>query len=772
MRRASSLALAALLAITVSPLAALPVAAAPAASSRFPTLPEDMAKTKTKLTVDGRYIVELKPGRDVDKAKGKAEKLGVKPDKTYRYALKGYSAHLDKGQLAAIRADPDVQEVVPDEIFHMTGQTKPTGVRRVNATESNISNINGQDGTVASGERVDADVAIVDTGIDKTHEDLNVVGGISCSTTNPNAWGDPNGHGTHVAGIVGALDNGVGVVGVAPGVRLWAVRILDPAGDGLLSWYVCGLDWITAQKDPNDPTRPLFEAVNMSVAKDGKDDNNCGLTNKDVIHQAICRLVASGVTVVAAAGNNHFNAANLKPASYNEVITVSALADSDGKPGGEGAPLCYSWGSWDQDDTFADFSNYGADVDLIAPGKCIYSTLPGNRYGYISGTSMAAPHVTGAVALYKSSRPDATPAEVRLALRAAGNLDWNTATDPDSIHEPLLDVSHIVSLGDFALDATPFTSHGTLADADGMTATVPVSLIRAEDVPGEVDLSIEAGAPFGASLDTTTLTGQDAVSSNLTFIVPPNTASGTYTIKLHANDGTRDRTSTYPIRVDSDPPTATAPTLRLATGGRLGASGVSGGGTWVAATDPGGGPIAGYDVRWRIDGTVGPQNLVGGGASSATRSMTFGHSYSLRIRARDEAGNWGPWVESNSFRPTLTQITTSTWLHTGHWQRTVAPVFSGGSAMTSWQVGAAVGRRFSARAIALVASKGRDRGIARIYVDGNLAASVNLDASTTTHQVVVWSMRWSASGDHRIKVVIAGSTNHSRLDADALVIVP
>ena len=125
-------------------------------------------------------------------------------------------------------------------------------------------------------------------------------------------------------------------MGVAPGVRLWAVRILNSAGDGLVSWYVCGLDWIAAQRDPADPTLPLFEAVNMSVAKSGSDDHNCGLSNEDLIHQAICRLVASGVTVVAAAGNNSFNASRLIPASYDEVITVSALADTDGGPGRAG----------------------------------------------------------------------------------------------------------------------------------------------------------------------------------------------------------------------------------------------------------------------------------------------------------------------------------------------------------------------------------------------------------------------------------------------------
>ena len=115
----------------------------------------------------------------------------------------------------------------------------------------------------------------------------------------------------------------------------------------------------------------------MSVAKYGQDDKTCGTTVHDILHAAICRLVQSGVTVVAAAGNDAGNAARRVPAAYNEVITVSALADTDGKPGALGGHRCYSWGSYDSDDTFANFSNYGADVDLIAPGKCIWSTIPG-----------------------------------------------------------------------------------------------------------------------------------------------------------------------------------------------------------------------------------------------------------------------------------------------------------------------------------------------------------------------------------------------------------
>ena len=771
MRRASPLALAALLIVTASPFVAQPVAAT-SGVARFPVLPEDSAKAHGKLSAEGRYIVTLKSGKDVEQATGTAKRLGVTADKTFRNAVHGYAAKLTAGQLAALRADPDVEAVVPDEVFSITAQKRPTGVRRVYAQDNAIARINGTDGDILSGERVDADVAIVDTGIDKTHPDLNVAGGISCSTDNPNAWGDPNGHGTHVAGIVGALDNGYGVVGVAPGVRLWAVRILNSAGDGLLSWYVCGLDWITAQRDPLDPTRPLFESVNMSVAKDGKDDGNCGFTNKDVIHKAICRLVSSGVTVVAAAGNNHFNAANLKPASYNEVITVSALADSDGKPGGLGGNLCYSWGGYDQDDTFADFSNYGGDVDLIAPGKCIYSTLPGDRYGYISGTSMAAPLVTGAAALYKASRPLATPAQVRVALRAAGTQDWATGTDPDSVHEPLLDVSHIVAMGDWTLDATPQLSVGTLVGAAGATGSVPVGVVRAEDFAGDVTLTVDAAAPFGAAIDPPTLSGLDAKTATLTFTVPPATATGTFDVVLRATDGTREHTSSYPIHVDSDVPTVGSGSIRFRTGVQVNGSSIPGTAGWSRGADVGSG-IAGYEARWRVDGNLGSTITRGAFATlEANRTLTSGHTYSLRVRARDAAGNWSDWSESGAFVPEFRQDTSTTLQRAGGWHRTYGSLLSGGSALYSRNKGAKVTRPFTGRAVALVVSQGPKRGKMRIYVDGTLAGTVDTHRSSARHRVVAWKRTWASAGAHTVTVVVVGTANRPRIDVDTFLIAP
>ena len=373
----------------------------------------------------------------------------------------------------------------------------------------------------------------MDTGIQPNHPDLNVVGGYNCSTSNRAAWRDVQNHGTHVAGTVAAKDNTIGVVGVAPGARLWAVKILNDDGYGLLSWYVCGLDWILAQRDPSDPARPLIEAANMSVAKSGDDDPDCGASERDVLHLAICRVVKGGITVVAAAGNDQMSAAKWVPAAYNEVITVSALADTDGKPGALGGHRCFSWGSYDSDDTYANFSNYGSDVDIMAPGKCIWSTKPGSTYGYMSGTSMATPAVTGAAALYKASRPKATPAEVREALQYLGNLNWKTYTDPDSYHERLLDVSKLGPLGTFSLSAPTV---GVVPETGG-AASVGITINRSSTFFERVKLSV-SGIPDGwtAHLDRTSVFGWTAKSARLNVTAPPSVAGRNVRVHDHRHE--------------------------------------------------------------------------------------------------------------------------------------------------------------------------------------------------------------------------------------------
>ncbi len=217
---------------------------------------------------------------------------------------------------------------------------------------------------------------------------------------------------------------------MAPGARIWPVRVLNAAGVGSSSDVICGIDYVTSKASQ-------IEVANMSLGGSGSDDGNCGNTNGDAEHKAICRSVAAGITYAVAAGNDSADASTSTPAAYDEVITVSALSDFNGLPGGGAPSTCRA----DVDDTFADYSNYGADVDLIAPGTCIYSTWMNGGYNTISGTSMATPHVTGAAALYKSTHPSATPAQVKAALQAAGSTNWNNVDDPDGTKEKLLDVT-------------------------------------------------------------------------------------------------------------------------------------------------------------------------------------------------------------------------------------------------------------------------------------------------------------------------------------------
>ena len=379
--------------------------------------------------VPDHYIIKLRPNEQAAAvANEMALSHGLGIGHVYQHALNGFSAFVPQGRLNFLRSDPRVVSIVEDQYVSIdrgpssggsstAPQTIPTGIRRING---DLSSARSGDGAGA----VDVDVAVIDTGI-YAHKDLTIVGGTNCSTGK--GYNDGNGHGTHVAGTIAAIDNNFGVVGVAPGANLWAVRVLNNAGSGTWASVICGIDFVTAKSS-------IIKVANMSLGGSGS-ASSC---NDGGLHEAICNSVKAGVTYVVAAGNESDDAANHVPAAYDEVITVSALADFDGLSGGSAAPTCRT----DEDDTFANFSNYGAGVDIIAPGVCILSTWNDGGYNTISGTSMASPHVAGAAALYVSKNPGATPAQVKAALQAAGNYNWNNVDDPDGIKEPLLDVSH------------------------------------------------------------------------------------------------------------------------------------------------------------------------------------------------------------------------------------------------------------------------------------------------------------------------------------------
>ena len=389
----------------------------------------------------------------------------------------------------------------------------------------------------------------------------------------------------------------------------------------------------------------------MSVAKSGSDDANCGFTNRDVLHQAICRLYARGITVVAAAANERRSAAGYVPAAYNQVITVSALADTDGRAGGLGGNRCYSWGGYDRDDTFADFSNYGSDVDLIAPGKCIWSTRPGPTYGYSSGTSMAAPAVTGAVALYKASRPLATPAEVRESLRYLGNQGWYTHTDPDPYHEPLLGVGRIGTLGTFSLSSP---TAATITSKGG-TVLVPVSVSRSSTFFERVRLTV-SGVPAGwsAAMVSPSVFGWTATSTYVRVTVPSTAKPGTYHMQITGSNWGRTKSTSVTVEVASDLPTAKAPAVSVLAASSLGRSSTGTNSvtlrtSWSAATDPSD-TIVRYEVeRSANGGAFGGTRVTSGSARSVSfAGLAFGTTYRFRLRAQDSDGDWSPWASPAS----------------------------------------------------------------------------------------------------------------------------
>jgi subtilisin len=338
--------------------------------------------TEEEGVIPGKFIVELK--EDVGDPPGVADeharRFGANVTHIYEEVLNGYAADLSDRGLSEVRADSRVKRVSPDrevEAFQSSATLSPTGYYRVNAGNGSTANT-----------ALSTPVAVIDTGIDLDHPDLSVQSESKNCVPGVSSADDDNGHGTHVAGTIAAKKNdAAGVIGVAPGTPLYAVKVLDKDGVGTWSQVICGIDWVTGKG---------VKVANMSLGSSGT-DGTCG---NSALHQAICNSTNAGVTHVVAAGNSNTNFSGKVPATYNQVLTVSAIADFDGKSGGGAAATCRS----DVDDTNANFSNYAkpgtSDVNhlIAAPGVCIKSTWKNGTYNTISGTSMATPHAAGIAA--------------------------------------------------------------------------------------------------------------------------------------------------------------------------------------------------------------------------------------------------------------------------------------------------------------------------------------------------------------------------------------
>lgn len=285
---------------------------------------------------------------------------GFRAEHLYSATIKGFSARLTAEQIQRLEEDELVRYVEPDGTMTAIQQVLPWGVDRV---EADLSSTRAGDG---AGSVDSVNVYIIDTGIDRTHADLTVVNHVDFTGLLGGGNRDCHGHGTHVAGTAGARDNAIDVVGVAPGVKLTGVKVLNCLGTGSTSTVIQGVDWVTA-----NGAKPAV--ANMSL----------GGATSNALDDAVRRSSFTGVVYAIAAGNDGANACNTSPAragagTNNGIITVAAL---------------------DMANQEASFSNFGSCVDLWAPGVDILSTRNGGGTTTMSGTSMASPHVAGVASL-------------------------------------------------------------------------------------------------------------------------------------------------------------------------------------------------------------------------------------------------------------------------------------------------------------------------------------------------------------------------------------
>lgn len=354
--------------------------------------PDETLSTSTSNPISGQYVVIFNDGVFAKNnllsksskeskssylsktnsllAKIKNNDLGLGIDNSkitnaFGYALEGFVAkNLTEADVQALKNDSRVKSVQQDYLITLAKPTKPGGGGGSGSTAQEtpwgITRVGG------AGDGTGKTAWIIDSGIDLDHPDLNVDTARGLSFTGDNNPDDGNGHGTHVAGTIAAINNNTGVIGVAAGADVVPLKVLDSSGSGSFSWTIEALDYVYANGSAGD-------VVNMSLGPSSPYTDSA-------VDQAAINVASKGIKVAIAAGNNYDDANLYTPAraEHANIYTISAIAEGD---------------------YWAYFSNYGTPVDYAAPGYLVKSTWMGGGYNTISGTSMATPHAAGVLLL-------------------------------------------------------------------------------------------------------------------------------------------------------------------------------------------------------------------------------------------------------------------------------------------------------------------------------------------------------------------------------------
>ncbi|MEU6311141.1 S8 family peptidase [Streptomyces sp. NPDC047014] len=499
-RKIAGITATAVAALTLGSAAALPASAADAGARGV------IQNAGAPGSVPNSYIVTLKDSAARSTAtsgKTVAKRYGAQIDRTYSAALNGYAVKVSEAQARKLAADPAVASVVQNRTFTASA-TQPSppswGLDRVDQRPLPLNQSYGYPDK--GGEGVTA--YVIDTGVRISHQDF---GGRASygydAIDNDFTAQDGHGHGTHVAGTLAGTS-----YGVAKKSKIVAVRVLDNQGNGTTAQVVAGIDWVT-----RNAVKPAV--ANMSLG--GGADS--------ALDAAVRNSIASGITYAVAAGNESANASTKSPARVTEAITVGATTNTDARAG---------------------YSNYGAALDLFAPGTAITSAWHTGDYASntINGTSMASPHVAGAAAVYLSQNPASTPAQVATALVDSATPNLVTGGGAGSPNRLL----HVTALGpvppgkrfenttDYAVpDHTTVESPITVSGVNGNAPTtlkVPVDIKH----PYIGDLRVDLVAPDGSvyPLHNRANGEDDNIIRTFTVNAASETANGVW--KLRVND--------------------------------------------------------------------------------------------------------------------------------------------------------------------------------------------------------------------------------------------